>query len=90
MPFATHNAEIYIENNLFLVKRLIERIDIRNPDPGPKRYTSLAWAVAEGNEDMFEYLLNAGHDDEELSRVQATKVSLPDGSHINFLTGFGK
>ncbi|KAI0307303.1 ankyrin repeat-containing domain protein [Multifurca ochricompacta] len=56
------------ENNLFLVKRLIQRIDMRNPDPGPKRYTSLAWAVVEGNEDMFEYLLNAGHDDDELSR----------------------
>jgi hypothetical protein len=56
------------ENNLFLVKRLIQRIDMRNPDPGPKRYTSLAWAVVEGNEDMFEFLLNAGHDDEELSR----------------------
>jgi len=41
---------------------------MRNPDPGPKRYTSLAWAVAEGNEDMFEFLLNAGHDDDELSR----------------------
>lgn len=45
---------------------------MRNPDPGPKRYTSLAWAVVEGNEDMFEFLLNAGHDDEELSRVQST------------------
>jgi hypothetical protein len=30
----------------------------------------LAWAVVEGNEDMFEFLLNAGHDDEELSRVR--------------------
>lgn len=88
MPFVTHNAEIYIENNLFLVKRLIERIDMRNPDPGPKRYTSLAWAVAEGNEDMFEYLLNAGHDDEELSRVRPTKISLPNDFHLNFLTGF--
>ncbi|KAH9977935.1 ankyrin repeat-containing domain protein [Lactifluus volemus] len=56
------------ENNLFLVKRLIQRIDMRNPDPGPKRYTSLAWAAVEGNVDMFEFLLNAGHDDEELSR----------------------
>lgn len=56
------------ENNLFLVKRLIQRIDMRNPDSGPRRYTSLAWAVVEGNEDMFEFLLNAGHDDDELSR----------------------
>ncbi|KAI0269127.1 ankyrin repeat-containing domain protein [Gloeopeniophorella convolvens] len=56
------------ENNLFLVKRLIQRIDIRNPDPGQKRYTSLAWAAVEGNEEMFEYLLGAGHDDDELSR----------------------
>ncbi|KAI9466870.1 ankyrin [Lactarius psammicola] len=56
------------ENNLFLVKRLIQRIDMRNPDTGPRRFTSLAWAVVEGNEDMFEFLLNAGHDDDELSR----------------------
>ncbi|KAI9448180.1 ankyrin [Lactarius indigo] len=56
------------ENNLFLVKRLIQRIDMRNPDPGPKRYTSLAWAVVEGNEDMFDFLLREGHDEEELSR----------------------
>ena len=46
---------------------------MRNPDPGPKRYTSLAWAVVEGNEDTFEFLLNAGHDDEELSRVLPTR-----------------
>ena len=30
----------------------------------------MAWAVVEGNEDMFEFLLNAGHDDDELSRVR--------------------
>ncbi|KAG1752664.1 ankyrin repeat-containing domain protein [Suillus paluster] len=56
------------ENNLFLVKRLIQRTDMRNPDPGPKRYTSLAWAAAQGHEETFEFLLTAGHDDEELSR----------------------
>jgi hypothetical protein len=66
----SYSTEDCTENNLFLVKRLIQRIDVRNPDPGPKRYTSLAWAVVEGNEDMFEFLLNAGHDDEELSRVR--------------------
>lgn len=57
------------ENNLFLVKRLIQRTDMRNPDPGTKRYTSLAWAAALGHEETFEFLLTAGHDDEELSRV---------------------
>ncbi|KAG9317436.1 ankyrin repeat-containing domain protein [Chiua virens] len=56
------------ENNLFLVKRLIQRTDMRNPDPGAKRYTSLAWAAALGHEETFEFLLTAGHDDEELSR----------------------
>ncbi|TFY65641.1 hypothetical protein EVG20_g5454 [Dentipellis fragilis] len=56
------------ENNLFLVKRLIQRTDMRNPDPGPKRFTSLAWAAALGHEETFEFLLNAGHDDDELSR----------------------
>ncbi|KAG0709761.1 hypothetical protein DFH29DRAFT_885704 [Suillus ampliporus] len=56
------------ENNLFLVKRLIQRTDMRNPDPGPKRYTSLAWAAVQGHEETFEFLLTAGHDDEELSR----------------------
>lgn len=63
------NLPLSAENNLFLVKRLIQRIDMRNPDPGPKRYTSLAWAAVLGNEETFEYLLNAGHDDQELSRV---------------------
>jgi hypothetical protein len=58
------------ENNLFLVKRLIQRTDMRNPDPGPKRYTSLAWAAVLGHEETFEFLLTAGHDDEELSRVR--------------------
>ncbi|KAI6034372.1 ankyrin repeat-containing domain protein [Pisolithus microcarpus] len=47
------------ENNLFLVKRLIQRTDMRNPDSTLKRYTSLT---------IFEFLLTAGHDDEELSR----------------------
>ena len=68
----SHESDICPENNLFLVKRLIQRIDMRNPDPGPKRYTSLAWAAVEGNEDMFEFFLNAGHDDDELSRVRST------------------
>lgn len=57
------------ENNLFLVKRLIQRTDMRNPDPGPKRYTSLAWTAVLGHEETFEFLLTAGHDDEELSKV---------------------
>ncbi|KAG5648948.1 hypothetical protein DXG03_000297 [Asterophora parasitica] len=56
------------ENNLFLVKRLIQRTDIRNPDPAPRRYTSLAWAAVLGHEETFEYLLAAGHDDDELSK----------------------
>lgn len=64
------------ENNLFLVKRLIQRTDMRNPDPGAKRYTSLAWAAALGHEETFEFLLTAGHDDEELSRVGILCTSL--------------
>jgi uncharacterized protein len=57
---------------------------MRNPDPGPKRYTSLAWAVVEGNEDMFEFLLNAGHDDVELSRVRPHDIPLLYHSLIGF------
>ncbi|TDL29429.1 ankyrin [Rickenella mellea] len=56
------------ENNLFLVRRLIQRTDMRNPDPGPRRYTSLAWSAVLGHEETFEYLLANGHDDEELSK----------------------
>lgn len=41
---------------------------MRNPDPGPLRYTSLAWAAVCGSEDVFEYLLSNGHDEEELSK----------------------
>ncbi|KAJ7228528.1 ankyrin repeat-containing domain protein [Mycena pura] len=56
------------ENNLFIVKRLIQRTDMRNPDPAPRRYTSLAWASVLGHEETFEFLMNAGHDDAELSK----------------------
>lgn len=58
------------ENNLFLVKRLIQRMDMRNPDPAPRRLTSLAWAALLGHEETFEFLLASGHDDRELSRVR--------------------
>ncbi|KAF8165227.1 ankyrin repeat-containing domain protein [Crassisporium funariophilum] len=56
------------ENNLFLVKRLIQRTDMRNPDTAPRRYTSLAWAAVLGHEETFEFLLSTGHDDDELSK----------------------
>ncbi|TFK29391.1 ankyrin [Coprinopsis marcescibilis] len=56
------------ENNLFLVKRLIQRTDMRNPDVAPRRYTSLAWAAVMGHEETFEFLLSAGHDERELSK----------------------
>lgn len=70
-PLLTISIFLYRpENNLFLVKRLIQRTDIRNPDTAPRRYTSLAWAAALGHEETFEFLLAAGHDDEELSRVR--------------------
>ena len=52
------------------MKRLVQRTDIRNPDPGSRRYTSLAWAAVLGHEETFEFLLNEGHDDEELSKVR--------------------
>lgn len=48
---------------------------MRNPDPGPERYTSLAWAAVLGHEETFEYLLQMGHDDEELSKVRETNLS---------------
>lgn len=56
-----------LENNLFLVKRLIKRTDMRNPDPYHKRYTSLAWAAILGHEETFEFLLTSGHDDHDYS-----------------------
>ncbi|KAJ7638970.1 ankyrin repeat-containing domain protein [Roridomyces roridus] len=56
------------ENNLFMVRRLIQRTDLRNPDPAPRRYTSLAWAAVLGHEETFEFLMSEGHDDAELSR----------------------
>ncbi|KAF8974436.1 ankyrin repeat-containing domain protein [Flammula alnicola] len=64
------------ENNLFLVKRLIQRTDMRNPDTAPKRYTSLAWAAVLGHEETFEFLLSAGHDDEELSKDSESNTIL--------------
>lgn len=57
------------ENNLFLVKRLLNRTtDIRNVDPAAPRYTSLAWAAVLGHEEVFDFLLSKGHDDYELSK----------------------
>ncbi|KAJ7283902.1 ankyrin repeat-containing domain protein [Mycena rebaudengoi] len=56
------------ENNLFIVKRLIQRTDMRNPDPAPRRYTSLAWSAVLGHEETFEFLMSSGHDDAELSK----------------------
>ena len=75
--FVTH----LVENNLFLVKRLIKRIDMRNPDPNTKRYTSLAWAAIQGCEETFEFLLSQGHDDEELSKVRSTFHTRPSVLH---------
>jgi ankyrin repeat protein len=43
---------------------------MRNPDTAPRRHTSLAWAAALGHEETFEFLLSAGHDDDELSKVR--------------------
>jgi ankyrin repeat protein len=63
---------------------------MRNPDSGPRRYTSLAWAVVEGNEDMFEFLLNAGHDDDELSRVRHYETILFGLFSHRLVTGFGE
>lgn len=65
------------ENNLFLVKRLIQRTDMRNSDPASRRYTSLAWAAVLGHEETFEFLLSEGHDDYEYSRVRQLRISLP-------------
>ncbi|KAJ7094637.1 ankyrin repeat-containing domain protein [Mycena belliarum] len=56
------------ENNLFIVKRLVQRTDMRNPDPAPRRYTSLAWSAVLGHEETFEFLMTEGHDDAELSK----------------------
>jgi hypothetical protein len=61
---------------------------MRNPDPGPKKYTSLAWAAVEGNVDMFEFFLNEGHDDEELSRVRP--FDIPFYVLLIISTGFRK
>jgi hypothetical protein len=66
------NYLMQLENNLFLVKRLVQRTEMRNPDPAPRRFTSLAWAAVLGHEETFEFLLTAGHDDEELSKVRFT------------------
>lgn len=49
---------------------------MRNPDPAPRRYTSLAWAAVLGHEETFEFLLAAGHDDTELSKVRMYCLSV--------------
>jgi hypothetical protein len=48
--------------------RLRYKTPLRNTDS--QRLTSLAWAALSGAEETFEWLLlDAGHDDDELSRV---------------------
>lgn len=48
--------------------RLRYKTDLRNTDA--RRLTSLAWAALSVAEDVYEWLLlDAGHDDDELSRV---------------------
>lgn len=69
--YSIFTQSISSENNLFLVRRLLGRADIRNPDPGPGRYTSLAWAAVCAHEEIYDYILGCGHDDDELSRVGA-------------------
>ncbi len=49
---------------------------MRNPDTSSKRYTSLAWAAVLGHEETFEFLLTAGHDDEEQSKVLITLINV--------------
>lgn len=67
---------------------------MRNPDPAPRRFTSLAWAAVLGHEETFEYLLSVGHDDEELSKVRLTLPLVPlyydPDSHSLYSSGFGK
>lgn len=60
------------DDNVFLASRILRRNPalLQNPDPGPSRFTSLAWAAVCANEEMFVYLLSCGHDDEYLSRVR--------------------
>ncbi|KZT62898.1 ankyrin, partial [Calocera cornea HHB12733] len=71
------------DNNFFLVRRLVSRpdVDIRNPDvdddgSSGEQYTSLAWAALCGHAEIFEYLLNSGHDDLELSKDEENNTIL--------------
>lgn len=78
---------ILADNNLPLVRRLIQRTGIRNPDPDHKRYTSLQWAAALGHEESFEFLLSAGHDDEEPSKARLLFEAYPSSfPHASLLT----
>jgi hypothetical protein len=55
--------------------RLRYKTDLRNTDE--RRLTSLAWAALSVSEDVFEWLLlDAGHDDDELSRVSSLLYSI--------------
>jgi len=61
-------SSVSSENDLNLVTRLRYKTDLRNTDE--RRLTSLAWAALSVAEDVYEWLLlDAGHDDDELSRV---------------------
>jgi len=73
ISFIDHRT-MHTENDLNLVMRLRHKTDLRNTDE--KRLTSLAWAALSVAEDVYEWLLlDAGHDDDELSRVSVNKGS---------------
>lgn len=62
-------------NDLPLVQRLATKVPLRNTDAS--RRTSLAWSAICVAEQVFEWLLlDAGHDDDELSRDQENSTVL--------------
>ncbi|CAG8573690.1 15758_t:CDS:2 [Dentiscutata heterogama] len=72
------------EGNLHLVKRLIAKTNMQNPDP-VNGWTTLMYATRYGHDRVVEYLLNNGHEEIELSRDFDNNTILMVASQYNFI-----
>ncbi|CAG8827079.1 21290_t:CDS:2, partial [Racocetra persica] len=72
------------EGNLHLIKRLIAKTNLQNPDP-VNGWTTLMYATRYGHDRVVEYLLNNGHEEIELSRDFDNNTILMVASQYNFV-----
>ncbi|CAG8521018.1 4011_t:CDS:2 [Ambispora gerdemannii] len=72
------------DGNLLLIKRLMLKTSIQNPDPD-NGWTTLMYAARCGHAHVVEFLLNAGHEDHEISKDFENNTVLMIASQYNHL-----